>query len=161
MFIKNQFSTLFEYHWHTNQQLIACAEALKEADYYRKPENSPGSIHELLFHILRADHGWLKAFETGQQQSPIDEKDYPNLVTLKAGFESKQKSWQALLDSLTEDQIKAKITLTRINGDEMAFLRWQLLQHVVIHGMQHQSEIAQLLTSFDQSPGNIDFLFFK
>ena len=161
MDIKNQFATLYRYHWHTNNQLMDCASQLKETDYYHPPEDGPGSIHDLLFHILRADHSWLKALETGKQQLPINENEYPNLETLKSAFEKEQRAWQELLDSLTEDEIEAHITLTRINGDEMVFIRWRVLQHVILHGMQHHAEIAQLLTTFDQSPGNIDFLFYR
>lgn len=161
MFIKSQFTTLFDYHWYTNQILMDSAAKLTEADYYRNPENSPDSIHEILFHILRADHGWLKAIQTGGQQLPISENEYPDLVSLKTGFKNEQTDWSELLSSLTEDEIKTKITLTRLNGDEMVFLRWRILQHVIIHGMQHHSEIAQLLTFYGQSPGDIDFLFFQ
>jgi uncharacterized damage-inducible protein DinB len=161
MIIKTQYSTLFDYHWYTNKQLMDCAAELGENDYFSKPEDGPGSIHEILFHILRADYGWRKGLETGLQQRPRRMKDYSDLDALKSGFEREQLSWQVFLDSLTEDEIKERITLTRLNGDEMVFFRWRILQHVLFHGMQHQSEIAHMLTSLDQSPGDIDFIFYR
>jgi uncharacterized damage-inducible protein DinB len=38
---------------------------------------------------------------------------------------------------------------------------WRILQHVILHGMQHASEIAKRLTEFGHSPGNIDFIYFQ
>ena len=160
MFIKNQFTTLFDYHWHTNQRLISCAAEVSHDDYFAKPGDGLDSIHEILFHILRADSGWRAGLETGVQQLPLAGDDYPDLEALKSGFEREQVAWGKLLDSLTAEQIKAKITLRRANGAEMDFFFWRILQHVVFHGMQHQSELAHLLTSKGHSPGDIDFLFF-
>lgn len=161
MFIKNQISTLFDYHWHTTQQLTASAAKLSEADYQYKPDDGRDSIHEILFHILRADSGWRVALSTGLQQAPLSNADYTELQTLQASFESEQLAWAEYLEALSEDEIQGEIKLKRMNGDEMTFFRWRILQHVVMHGMQHHAEIAQLLTEKDQSPGNIDFLFFR
>ena len=36
---------------------------------------------------------------------------------------------------------------------------WQVIVHVVHHGMQHRSEAALLLTHFGHSPGDIDMVF--
>jgi len=146
MFIKTQFITLFDYHWHTNRHLMNCAAKLSEADYFDKPGEDHGSIHDLLFHILQADSGWRKGLETGLQQFPLSQSDHPDLDSLKSGFEREQLSWQALLDSFTEQRIKSSITLKRRNGKEGEFFGWCILQHIVLHGMQYQSEIAQLLT---------------
>jgi uncharacterized damage-inducible protein DinB len=154
MFIENQFSTLFDYHWHTTKQLISSAETLGHDDYH-------DGIHEILFHILRADHGWREALSTGAQQTPLSSDDYPDLGTLQSGFINEQAAWQNYLGTLSDDDIQAEIKLKRANGEEMTFLIWRILQHVVMHGMQHHAEIADLLTSKGQSPGNIDFLFFR
>jgi uncharacterized damage-inducible protein DinB len=32
--------------------------------------------------------------------------------------------------------------------------------HVVLHGMQHRSEAAAILTDYGQSPGDIDLIVF-
>lgn len=160
MFIKSQFQTLFAYHWHTTRRLMDCAANLCEADYRDKPDYGHGSIHDLLFHLLRADHGWRLGLETGRQLAPLSADDYPDLESLRHGFEREQAAWQALLDSLSAGEIEAAVELTNWRGDQMAFPRWRILQHLVLHGMQHHAELAQLLTAKGQSPGNIDFIFF-
>jgi len=37
---------------------------------------------------------------------------------------------------------------------------WHILLEVIIHATQHRSEAAALLTSYGQSPGDLDFLPF-
>ncbi len=161
MCIENQFKTLFSYHWHTTQQLLDCAAKLSQDDYYWKPGEGRDSVHNVLLHILRADHGWREALFSGVQRAPLRRKDYPDLQALQAGFEHEQSAWSEYLDGLTEEQIKAEITLKRATGEAMTFIQWKILQHVVMHGMQHHAEIAELLTEKGQSPGNIDFLFYR
>jgi uncharacterized damage-inducible protein DinB len=136
------------------------ARNLGEADYKRSPSYGRGSVHGLLFHVLRADQGWRLGLETGRQLSPLREEDFPDLKSLQTGFEDEQGAWQALLDRLAAEDIGGNIELTTWRGDVVTFARWRILQHVVLHGMQHHSELAQLLTAKGQSPGNIDFIFF-
>lgn len=37
---------------------------------------------------------------------------------------------------------------------------WQTIVHVVMHGIQHRSEAAAILTGYGQSPGELDFDLF-
>jgi uncharacterized damage-inducible protein DinB len=160
MFSKSQFQTLFAYHWHTNRRLMECAARLGEADYHANPGYGRGSIHTLLFHVLRTDQGWRLGLETGRQASPALPEDFPTLRSLQAGFEAEQSAWLALLDRLSAEEIEGNITLTNWRGDSMTLPRWRVMQHVVLHGMQHHAEVAQLLTARGQSPGDLDFIFF-
>jgi uncharacterized damage-inducible protein DinB len=160
MFSKSQFQTLFAYHWHTTLHLMACAARLSEADYTDNPGYGRGSIHDLLFHLLRADQSWRLALETGRQSPSSRQEDFPTLQSLQAGFEAERLAWQALLDRLGGEEIEGNISLTTRRGDSMTLPRWRILQHVVLHGMQHHAELAQLLTTKGQSPGDIDFIFF-
>jgi uncharacterized damage-inducible protein DinB len=160
MSFKAQMMKLFDYHWHTTHQLIEYAAKLNESDYFHKPEDGPGSIHEILSHILRADSGWRRSIKSGSQQGSLRKKEYPHLDALKSGFENEQKEWRNFLSSLSEEEITSHVTLTRSNGSENHFVRQELFQHIILHGMQHHAEIAQLLTAYGHSPGNTDFLYF-
>jgi uncharacterized damage-inducible protein DinB len=160
-FSKLQFQTLFAYHWHIMAHLVERAAQLGEADYKDNPGYSQGSIHALLFHLLRSDRNWRTALETGQRPTPPRPEDYADLKALQAGFEQEQAAWQALLDKLSADEIESDVSLTNWRGDSMTMPRWRFLQHVILHGMQHHADLAHWLTVKGQSPGNIDFLFFQ
>jgi uncharacterized damage-inducible protein DinB len=160
MFSQTQFQTLFAYHWQTTQRLLAQAAKLSEAEYTAHPGYGHGSIHDLFFHLLRTDQGWRVALETGQQAAPLQAEGFPTLAALQAGFANEQAAWQVLLDQLRAEEIEGTIKLVTRRGDLFAPARWRVLQHLILHGMQHQTELAQLLTAKGQSPGDIDFIFF-
>lgn len=157
---KANLQVLFAYHWHTTNQLAECAARLSASDYAENPGYGHGSLQDLFFHLLRTDVAWRVALQTGRQQAGIKAGDYPDLDSLRQGFESEKQAWQELLENLSEGDIQADIELTNWRGEPFVFPRWRILQHVVLHGMQHHAELAQLLTTKGQSPGNIDFLFY-
>ncbi|MCA9871854.1 MAG: hypothetical protein KC487_15925 [Anaerolineae bacterium] len=53
------------------------------------------------------------------------------------------------------------MTLINWRGDPWTMPLWRVLQHLILHGMQHHTELAQLLTAEGQSPGDIDLLFYR
>jgi uncharacterized damage-inducible protein DinB len=161
MSIDSQFQTLFAYQWHTTLKLMESAARLSDADYKANPGYGHGSIHDLFFHILRTGRSWRIALETGRQQSGISAAEYPDLASLRNGFAQEQAAWSALLDTLSPDKIAGDIELITWRGDKHTFALWRVLQHLVLHSMQHHTEIAQLLTAKGQSPGDLDFIFYS
>lgn len=160
-FSKLQFQKLFAYHWHITGRLIERAAQLGEADYKENPGYSQGSIHDLLFHLLRVDRNWRIGLEAGQRPAPLRPEDYPDLKALQAGFEQEQAAWQTLLDKLSAEEIESAASLVNWRGETLTMPRWRILQHVVLHGMQHHADLAHWLTVKGQSPGNIDFIYFE
>ena len=160
-FIKTQFLTLFAYHWHTHNRLFDLAAQLDEADYKDGTGYGQGSIHGLFFHLLRTMNSWRQGLETGKRISPLKVEDYPTHEALRIGFEAEQSAWNILIEQMSAADIERDINLTTRRGDLVAFPRWRILQHLVLHGMQHHAEIAELLTQKAHSPGDIDFIFFK
>ncbi len=158
---KAQYQTLFAYHWHTTRQLMACAARLSEAEYTENPGYGHGSIHDLLFHLLRSAMNWRQTLESGRQPASPTMEDFPDLEAIKTGFSGEQAAWEGYLEGLSEAEIDEAMELTNRRGETFLTPRWRVLQHLVLHGMQHHSELAQLLTAKGQSPGNIDFIFYQ
>ena len=161
MFSKTQFSTLFAYHWHTTQQLIAKAKNLSEADQHDDSGYAHGSVYDLFFHLLQTDRGWRIGLESGKQQSGIQKEDVPDLAALQAEFEREAAAWQAHLDGYSAEEIEGTVDLVNWRGEQMTFSLWRILQHLILHGMQHHAELAQLLTEKGHSPSSIDFVFYR
>jgi len=161
MLTKTMFLTLFAYHWHTHTRLFDLAAQLNEAEYKENPGYGKGSIHDLFFHLMRVMNSWRLGLETGKRLSPLRAEDYPTHASLLAGLQQEQSAWQILLGKLSEEEIEGDVRLITRSGEIVDIPRWRVLQHLVLHGMQHHAELAQLLTLKGRSPGDIDFIFFK
>jgi len=157
---KSQFQTLFAYHWHTTRQLMERAARLSVADYTENPGYGHGSIHDLLFHLLRSARNWRLSLKSGQQPTPLKIEDFPTRESLQTGFAGEQAAWEEYLSGLGESETNLVVNLTNRRGELLSTPLWRVLEHVVLHGMQHHSELAQLLTAKGQSPGNIDFILY-
>ena len=158
---KEIFQTSFAYHWHTNQTMLDKASLLDEADYYAHPDAVHRSIHDTFFHLLATDQGWRISLESGQQPARLQAEDFPTRESLQSAFAQEEAAWHALLDRLSDEEIAGPITLTTFRGETANLVYWRILQHLVLHGMQHHTELAAMLTRKGHSPGDIDFIFYR
>ena len=158
---QSKYIVLFSYHWEVIDKLLKLSMNISDIDYKKHSCLNNRSIHELWFHLLRADHAWRLGLENGKVNfsSIIDE--YPNLISIINGFEAERKEWDRFLLNMDNSIIDTTINMIRSNGEKYTFVFWRILEHVLLHGMQHLSEISQLLTEKGFSPGNIDFVFYR
>lgn len=142
MSAKGQYITLFDFHWDTTTIMLKCAAGLDETSYKHHPDFGRGSIHDLLIHLLRADQSWRIGLETGKQMTEVDAETYPSLEAVSTGFESERTAWTELIEGYSNDEIMGEIELTSRRGELYTFKLWRVLQHLIMHGMQHHSELA-------------------
>jgi len=161
MFTKKLFQTLFAYHWHIDSRLLDLAAQLAEADYKEQPGYGKGSMHDIFFHLMRAQNNWRQGIETGKRINPVNPEDFQTLESVQSGLQKEQTAWKIYLDNLSADEIEGDVTLTRRSGDVENVPCWRILQHLILHGMQHHTELAHLLTIKGKSPGDIDFIFYQ
>ena len=160
MFAKNQFQILFAYHWQIRSRLLVTASQLSEPDINHNPGYGHGSIRELFFHLLRTENRWRLGLETGLQLPGLQPNNYSSLAEIQAEVDREQKAWQTLLERMSAEEIEGLVILTDRQGEISRMPRWRILTHLILHGMQHHSEVAQLLTARGKSPGDIDFILF-
>lgn len=158
--LKKQFQTLFSYRWATTERLMERAAALDEATYFGPEGAGRASIHELFRHLILSDHYWRLAIQTGEAQHFGAHED-GDLEAMRAIFAAERSAWSDYLAGLTDEQIAGTVSLTRRSGERREEPLWRVLQHLVLHGMQHHTELAHHLTAAGQSPGDIDFIFYQ
>jgi uncharacterized damage-inducible protein DinB len=161
MFSVELYRTLFAYHWHTTRRLLECAAKVGEADYTARPEDGRASLHEVLFHLLRTDYAWRYSLEHGRQGEWLRPEDFPDLAAIRSAYEREEQGWGPLAARWGAAEIEGDMTIQRLGGQSVTMPLWRMLQHLILHGMQHHAEVAALLTAYGQSPGDIDFLYFQ
>ena len=152
MLIRTQFETLIDYHFLTSDRLLtAAAVALPE---------TAAAVREKMEHVLRADAGYRLSMLTGKRPLRSITAEFSDIPSLQAGFQTERAAWEDFLNVLTDAELTGDIVVATGNRD-LEIARWRLIQQVILHGMQHHAECAQLLTAAGESPGDIDFIFYR
>ncbi len=162
MFSKEMIQTLYGYHYWANDRVLDYAARLEPADYFADAGYSHGSLHGILFHILRTDYAWRISCQTLKPAvEPLLLENFPDLQAIHSRWEEEQQAMLAYLSGLSSDEIEGVIQLTDRRGNLHQFKLWRVLVHVILHAMQHHSEAAALLTQYGHSPGDLDFIFYR
>ena len=112
--------TLFAYHFDTTGRLMDLAENLSESEYHENPGYGRGSIHDLLFHILNADHGWRVGLETGVRPPSLETNHHADLPSLRERLAQERAAWEAMLAGLTDEQLDVVVEVSAGPGRQLS-----------------------------------------
>jgi len=149
------FQTLFTYQAASYNKLLDCAEALTIEEYRQRQPYRIGSLHDMLFHVLYWQHLWRVGLDGDQNHPGLTVEEFPTIAALRAGMGAEQQECQRFLATLSEAEFEAE---RMISGG--SFVVWRVLQHLILHSMQHHAEVAALLTAKGYSPGGLDFIWY-
>jgi uncharacterized damage-inducible protein DinB len=165
----DEIKLLCEYNdWADARMLAACAKVSPE-QYAALNSYGRGGLRATMVHIL--DNIWQQRITLqGYYQEPlVDEAAYdatelhedafPTLAMLRERWLIEQREMQAYLNTLTEEKLNGTIRYV-IPGAKRERVVWHVLLDLIFHATQHRSEVAALLTSYGQSPGDFDFILF-
>jgi uncharacterized damage-inducible protein DinB len=158
---KDLLLSLYAYHTWANQRILDCAEKVSPVQWNAPVSTSHGSLRATLFHMMRTEWVWRTLMQEHRLSGPPPRPDsYSNLEDLKVRWQEEMHATQAFIKSLKESELSSSVTITDRSGGESSLVLWDMLMHVLIHSIQHRSEAAVMLTDYDQSPGDIDYIFF-
>jgi len=154
---RSDIQFLFEYNRWANQLMLATAAQLTPEQFTQPTTFSFGSVRGTLIHILDAENMWRHLCQTSCVIDPrlTESEPFPTLDSIAAYYQREADDWQAYLNSLTDSDLEGILRYEVADGLRERVL-WQCLVHVVNHGTQHRSEVAQMLTDFGHSPGGLD-----
>jgi uncharacterized damage-inducible protein DinB len=132
------------------------------AEQWDAPDDySRGSLHEVVFHILMVEEGWLYPCQHGGRGTDLPDIDqFPTPDSLRPYADQQLATQKGFIENADEEALRRSIVARNAAGEEYTMIVWQILTHVLYHSAQHRSEAAALLTAYGQSPGDLDFLFF-
>jgi uncharacterized damage-inducible protein DinB len=149
--------TLFDYNYWANDRIITASKKIS-TDQFTAPAAFPyGGLRGTLLHVLDAERTWRMRCQHIADIPDLVESDYPTLDALLQFWRQDEQAMHAFLASLTDNDLATSITYSIGEGKTRSRVLWHILIHVMNHGTQHRSEAAAILTSFDCSPGDIDF----
>jgi len=87
-------------------------------------------------------------------------KDYRTIDEIKIRWSEEERFMKSYIRSLSEEYLAEIVEIKNWRGEVSMMPIWNMLTHIIMHSMQHRSEAAELLTKYDQSPGDLDLIFF-
>ena len=153
---------MFDYNYWANGRILASAAKVTD-EQLRAPADIPyGGLHGTLLHIVDAELIWRVLFETKSFGNYVELKadDVPTYELLAKKFHEEETSMRAYLSALNDEDVNAYLIYQVDEGVQRDRILWHCFYHLVNHGTQHRAEAAAMLTSYGQSPGDLDFTVF-
>ncbi len=149
---------LYDYSCWMNDQILNAAERVTPEQYSAPTELTPRNLQDNLVHILDVEWSWRETVRTHGEQGVghgdmLEPVDFPDVATLRARWEVEAEKMRDYLANLSDEELAAQ---ARPSDDR--FSVGEILYHAIIHGLLARVEAAVLLTSYGQSPGDIDYL---
>lgn len=167
----DEVKLLYDYNdWADARILAACARVSPEQ--YAAPTSigtGRGGLRATMVHLLDSMwqdritlQGYYKdplADDAAYDATELHEDAFPTLAALQERWAMEQREMQAYLNRLTEETLNSTIRYV-IPGVIRERVVWHFLMAAILHNMQHRSEAAVLLTSYGQSPGELELILF-
>ena len=153
---------LYGYNEWANERVLRAAARLGEENFSREQGASWGSIEANVAHLVAAQTIWLQRWQRETNVRPVvDEQKIAGMDRLQARFAESHAALRTFVEQLTEAELESVLDYRDSKGNPYSRPLWQLMAHVVNHGTQHRSETAMALTACEQSPGDIDYVYFE
>ncbi|MBV7332617.1 DinB family protein [Chloroflexi bacterium TSY] len=156
-----QINLLFEYNYWASAKILLAALSLTNEQFIAPAFFPNGSLRGTLVHIVSAEWIWrLRVNEGIYPATLLSQDDFPTFDDVISRFNQEEAKMREYLGRLTNSKLAEPVRYTHTNGEEYSQILWQILVHVVMHGMQHRAEAAAILTDFGHSPGDIDLIVY-
>ena len=155
---KDDISALVRFNFWADDQILSACERVSIDEFTRphSPDPGWGSLRGILVHALDTEYGWRSALQSLDDDHILDEHDFADVASLKVRWDEERRAWLDYVDTLTDDTLGDAYNDDNQDSPKV----WQIVVHVVSHGIQHRSEAATILTGYGHAPGELDFLVF-
>ena len=151
---------MYDYNCWANRRLLAMASKVTHEQFTAPSSHSYSTLQRTLVHTLDTEWGWRLVLQGEGFTPELKAEDFPTVSAIQTRWQQEEKDMWAFIDSLTDDDLKRVISYENDEGVLRKRILWQVMFHIINHGMQHRSEAANLLTIYGQSPGDIDFTIY-
>lgn len=151
---------MYEYNYWASGKILSAGAKVTQEQFLAPAAFPYGGLRGTLFHIVDGERLWRVLFETNEIVEDMKEEDFPTFKSLEMKFQDEENALRAYLNRLTDADMESHLRYTVEGGIQRDRILWHCLYHLVNHGTQHRSEAAAILTSYNASPGDIDFTLF-
>ena len=151
---------LYDYCYWANGKLLEVVAQLTPEQFTEPAGGSYGSVRNTLVHVLSAEWGWLDRCGGAKRGPALVATDYPTVTALIERWRQVEADIREFLSNLSDEDLGRIVNFSFGNGPKYAIRLGELMHHAAIHGIHHRGQVALLLRSLGQVPGNFDILLY-
>jgi uncharacterized damage-inducible protein DinB len=159
--LRDHLLNLFEFSCWGRDLMLDNAEKLSAEQFDQETRFPIHTVKETLVHTLTAELAYRKRCMGEQYTQGLEKSDFAGVAAIRTAWVAEEKLLRQYLASVTDEELTGTVTYKTSKGDEYTRVRIDLLFQLLFHSMQHRAELAQMLTEFGHSPGNIDYSVYK
>jgi len=137
------FRTLTEYNHALYRKVWESIQSLSDEQFVQKIDYSRGSIRDQMVHVAAAETRWLYGLkgDPSRRSYQLNPADYPTRERAQALWESVARELEEHVAALDDESLER--TLPGMRGPA-----WQVLAHLVNHGIDHRAQVLRALHDF-------------
>jgi uncharacterized damage-inducible protein DinB len=152
---------LYDYNYWATETLLKKAQNISHEQFTADTTFCFGSMRGTFIHILSAEWVWRMRCQEGiSPENMLEESAFSDLETLSSKMAEEKSNMLGYIKAFSDSELDRVVAYKNTKGEEATNKLWHILTHVVNHGTQHRSEIAEMLTRQGHSPGDIDFIVY-
>jgi len=141
-------------------RILNTTEAISPSQFDLEMRFPHHTVRRTLVHVLSAEYTYRIRCQQ-QSKTWLEESQFPDLKSLRDYWVDEETKMRGYLNQLKDADLDRVVRYKISSGDEFARTRLVILTQLFFHGMQHRSEVAQILTEFGYSPGDIDYTVYR
>ncbi len=157
----NNIALMARFNAWANDRLYGCIAGISEEAYREDRKAYFGSIHNTLNHLLVVDRLWTcRLKETDHGIESLDQILYGDFEPLRAARETEDAALIALVDGLSEEELRSPVTYGRIiGGGTHTTRRDHILITLYNHQTHHRGQVHAMLTQQGIDPPPLDVIY--
>jgi uncharacterized damage-inducible protein DinB len=132
----------------------------KMIDSLRQSASPSAKAVRALAHLLLAEKTWLARLKTNQDSTGFDFWQGTTLEECEALALEVRRSFAALMDELTEDELDSLATYKNSKGAQYSTSYRDILTHVLMHSAYHRGQVAMAVRAEGDAPAYTDYIAF-
>lgn len=142
---------LYDHHITTNRRLWETSVMTLTDEQFNQPlDYSVGSICNQCVHLMSVDERWFSGLRGVAVPDFLDPEDFPTREKIRDHWDRVEVDMKSYLDPLTDDQLEGTLNDLPV---------WAILQHVVMHGVDHRSQMLAMLYGLGAPTFPHDFIY--
>jgi uncharacterized damage-inducible protein DinB len=160
--MKQQIDFLYAYHAWASGLMWQAIKQLDDEQWSAGQSYSVGSVCDHMIHVIYASMSWVTMMQGRDVRDPLVPSDFPHITDAEQRWERDWTLINQYVTGLDEDALQEKIhwgpTSRKYEGNTP---RWQLLNHLANHAMDHRTQVLMVLnTQFGVATPEQDMIFY-